>query len=70
MNPAKFITVSYTQYCTYFTQMDMVTDKETHKKNARHKSGGAWLAFLLQALFDPMFFFKTFEVLGTIKERC
>lgn len=32
MGSGRFITVSITEYCTYFTQIDIVTDKDKHTK--------------------------------------
>lgn len=70
MIPGRFITVSNTQYCTYFTQIDIVTDKDKHTY-ARHISIVAWLAIVKSSLIlrcnvfnlqgkETMFFSKGF----------
>lgn len=51
MGPDRFITVSNTEYCTYFTQIDIVTDKDKHKCAGRISSG-AWLAVVKSSLID------------------
>lgn len=52
MSPDRFITVSNTEYCTYLTQIDIVTDKDKHTC-AGHISSGAWLAVVKSSLIDP-----------------
>lgn len=37
MSPSRFITVSNTEYCTYFTRIDIVTNKDKHTKCKTHK---------------------------------
>lgn len=47
MSPDRFITVSTKEHYTYFTSIDIVTDKDRHTV-----SGGAWLAIVKSSLID------------------